>query len=372
MKHKKIIASLLAAAMIIGTASGFSTPVSAETTVEDAVIQSVENWFMENYEPFYDIIDEEFTVTRTHDNGGTTSYTVSVYCQTKLKSQEPEDIPYVKGLYDAMATQRATNAYAAIAATAIDDYVSTLDITDDYNVLTMDIVVEVSNNPVTRSQDSFTLYYQDGMDTQLSPIEDLELDSSEMYANGLADAQPIISEYAQKASTASTRGYSAYDRIAARDYAFRWTGSNVTSCYDHGYSCGMLQDRTKWNNSDYYYISTLVHDDCTDFVSQCMHAGGIPIDPGKWERFVDAANGWTWTYAPELRRYMVDKGYWDESDFYWANAGNILYQSDGGHIMLITLNDGVTNRFTAHTNDRYNYVFYDSSDFLYYAINISD
>ena len=43
MKYKKVIAALMAAAMIIGTASGFSTPVSAETTVEDAVIQSVEN-----------------------------------------------------------------------------------------------------------------------------------------------------------------------------------------------------------------------------------------------------------------------------------------------------------------------------------------
>ena len=372
MKYKKVIAALMAAAMIIGTASGFSTPVSAETTVEDAVIQSVENWFMDNYEPFYDIIDEEFAVTRTHDNGDTASYTVSVYCQTKLKSQKPEDIPYVKGLYDAMATQRATNAYAAIAETAIDDYVSTLDITDDYNVLTMDIVVEVSNNPVTRNQDSFTLYYQDGMNTQLSPIEDLELNSSEMYANGLADAQPIISEYAQNASIASTRGYSAYDRIAARDYAFRWTGSNVTSCYDHGYSCGMLQDRSKWNNSAYYFIENLTHNDCADFVSQCMHAGGIPIEAGKWQRFLDGNNGWTWTYVSSLRNYMTSKGYWDNSDFYWANAGNILYWNDSSHIALITLNDGVTNRFTAHTNDRYNYAFSDSNSYNYYAINISD
>lgn len=370
MKHKKIIASLLAAAMIIGTASGFSTPVSAETTVEDAVIQSVENWFMENYEPFYDIIDEEFTVTRTHDNGDTTSYTVSVYCQTKLKSQEPEDIPYVKGLYDAMATQRATNAYAAIAETAIDDYVSTLDITDDYNVLTMDIVVEVSNNPVTRSQDSFTLYYQDGMNTQLSPIDDLELDSSEMYANGLADAQPIISEYAQKASTASTRGYSAYDRIAARDYAIRWTGSDVRGCNVHTSGCTILQDSSKWNEAQYPYSSMFLHNDCANFVSQCLKAGGIPTSSGWYRNYNDFNT--TWIRVKELRDYMCNNNYWDESDFYWANAGNILYQSDGGHIMLITLNDGLTNRYTAHTNDRHDYAFVDSSKYLYYAINISD
>ena len=372
MKHKKIIATMMAIAMIIGATCGFSSPAAATMTVEDGVTQSVESWFMDNYGQYYDIIDEEFTITRTHDNGGTTNYTVSVYCQTKLKSQNPESLPYVRGLYDAVEARRNANVYSASAETAIDDYVSTLDITDDYNILTMDVVVEVSNSPATRSLASFALYYQDGMNTQLHPIEDVELDSNEMYLHGLADAAPIIEEYSQNASMISTRGYSSYDRIAARDYAFNWTGSSVTNCYDHGYTCGMLQDRSKWNNDSYYFIDTLTHSDCADFVSQCMYAGGIPIEPGKWQRFLDADYGWTWTYVPSLRNYMVDKGYWDTSSFYWANAGNILYWNDSSHIALITLNDGVTNRFTAHTNDRYNYVFYDSTGYNYYAIDISD
>ena len=103
-----------------------------------------------------------------------------------------------------------------------------------------------------------------------------------------------------------------------------------------------------------------------------MHAGGSPIEAGKWQRFLDGNNGWTWTYVSSLRNYMTSKGYWDNSYFYWANAGNILYWNDSSHIALITLNDGVTNRFTAHTNDRYHYAFSDSNSYNYYAINISD
>lgn len=43
MKYKKIIATMMAIAMLIGATSEISSPVVATMTVEDAVTQSVES-----------------------------------------------------------------------------------------------------------------------------------------------------------------------------------------------------------------------------------------------------------------------------------------------------------------------------------------
>lgn len=124
-------------------------------------------------------------------------------------------------------------------------------------------------------------------------------------------------------------------------------------CYD-GELYGVEYDY--WNNSDYPYFDNSCHSDCADFVSQAMHEGGIPIDPGKWERLLDGDYGWTWTFVPVLKDYMLDKGYWDLSNYANCNAGNILLTSSS-HIVMVVLNDGVTHRYAGHTRDRAYYQF---------------
>ena len=104
------------------------------------------------------------------------------------------------------------------------------------------------------------------------------------------------------------------------------------------------------------------------FVSQCLFAGGIPTESGKWQRFLDSGNGWTWTVVSSLKNYMTGKVYWDASTFAAANAGNILYWDDNSHIALITLNDSVTHRYTAHTSDRHNYQFTNTGRYDFYVI----
>lgn len=150
-----------------------------------------------------------------------------------------------------------------------------------------------------------------------------------------------------------------------------WTGSGITSCYDDGSSCGILQDRTQWNNTEYPYITTLKHSDCADFVSQCLCAGNIEPVNGKWERFNDKDNNWAWTYVSGLISYMTDEGYFTSSTFAKAAAGAVLTTSSS-HVVLITLNDTVTHRFTGHTNDRNNYQFTNTSGYSYYIIYQTD
>jgi len=247
--------------------------------------------------------------------------------------------------------------------TTPDHYVDEIDFSDEYTNLSLDLVISVSDS--SKGAD-LIMYYQDGMDTTLYPIEVLDLDSDQMYQAGKSLVDVVAADY--ESSTYSIKGYSSYDRVASRDYAWEWTGENVTSCYDDGPTCPIHQDRTQWNNDEYPYISNLKHDDCCDFVSQCMAKGGIPVDDGKWERFLDGDNGWSWTYVPGLVDYMTGEGYWDTSTFAAANAGNVLLWASEGHVALITLNDTVTHRYTAHTNDDHNTVFYDSATYVYYTI----
>lgn len=38
------------------------------------------------------------------------------------------------------------------------------------------------------------------------------------------------------------------------------------------------------------------------------------------------------------------------------------------HVVMIVLNDTITHQYSAHTNDRKQYVFYDNSSYEYYMV----
>ncbi|NLW16397.1 MAG: hypothetical protein GX033_01865 [Firmicutes bacterium] len=136
--------------------------------------------------------------------------------------------------------------------------------------------------------------------------------------------------------------YPNYDRIAARDYARRYT-SNVPFTAVYKYDCGanlnVYRDQTKWNSNYPKYC----HSDCANFVSQCLEAGGLPRDatwaPGKS----------AWISVSAMETYMLNKGYWKESDFQTAVAGAVIRMPS--HIVMISQNDTVTRTRCGHTND---------------------
>jgi RNA polymerase sigma-70 factor (ECF subfamily) len=366
---KSVFAFALVACLVFSAFPAYAINIDSNDTLsttvtavdnEKVVINMAVEWLNANYGEFYNIKDVHADIARTHKAESATNYTVAMTCMTQLKAASVEDLPFVQGIYAELSNQKSVSDTEKAAT---DKYVNQIDFTKEYTVLSIDIVISIG---VSSKGASLTMYYQDGMDSSLYPIEDVKPNAEQMYQDGKAAVNSILTAYLNVASPA---GYSSYDRIAAKGYALAWTDpTNVTSCYDDGTSCGFFQNRTLWNNSAYPYITNLKHDDCADYVSQCIYAGGIPIDSTKWDRFNDGPNGWSWTFVPGLKSYMTGKGYWDTSTFAAANAGNILYWADGTHVALITLNDTVTHRFTAHTNDRYNYQFSSSSSYVYYTI----
>ena len=147
-----------------------------------------------------------------------------------------------------------------------------------------------------------------------------------------------------------------YDRIAARDYAMRWSSdATYSQTCAHG---NHHIDMTKYNPAYQEYC----HQDCANYVSQALYAGGVPTD-SEWYPYSLA-----WRYVPSLWAYMYqDKGYWVTSNYASCNAGGIIVNvSEAGnryHVNMCVLNDTVNRAYAAHTNDR-RYTYYNENYWL--------
>lgn len=314
---------------------------------EHARLASIE-WFNTNYGKFYHLKNIYTEVFHHFKTDLSVKYYVAIRCETMLKATSVNELPYVQGMNQVLTAKSTNNMQANAITSYIDELKEYIDI---YTTLAIDIIVEVN-----QQTSAVTLYYQDGNSTILCPVSVLSLDSNAMKQDGISDANALIN----KVNLLSTKGYSNYDRIAARDYALSWS-SNVTSCVCGLSSCIPKYDNSYWNTN----YSGYAHTDCTNFVSQCMYAGDLPTDT-TW--YIGSS---TWRVGLTCRNYMVQAGYWDTSTFAAANAGNIIRWTDGSnHLGLITLNDTVTHRYTGHSRDRLNYVFDDSIYFPceYYTI----
>jgi RNA polymerase sigma-70 factor (ECF subfamily) len=336
-----------------------------DSVIESEVVAQATSWLNDNYGEFYNLRDVNADIVRVFENNSVTRYTVALSCETALKVKTVEELPFIKGLNSTLVGKSALSS--STERMAIDSYVSEIDAQiDEYRDLTVDVVVSIDK---TDENAPWTMYDQDGMETTLYDIDVLSLDAKEMYASGRSAASTIISKYTP---SIVARGYSLYNRTTASAYALKWVSSlNLTKCSDCGTNCGILQERSSWNNVSYPYFSLFMHNDCADFVSQAMSAGGLP-ESGTWFRTKKATTqdwGAAWTSVSSLKTWMTDSSrkYWDVSTYAACNAGNILLTSSS-HVVMITLNDTVTHRYTGHTNDRRDYAFSDSSGYLYYTI----
>jgi RNA polymerase sigma-70 factor (ECF subfamily) len=186
----------------------------------------------------------------------------------------------------------------------------------------------------------------------------------EMRANGVAQYEEILS-VAQSEVTRQLNATSAvvsvattpvYHRVTARDYANAWT-SNPT---------GATKDTTKWRTSNNPNATAPLYpangNDCANYVSQAIFAGGIP----KTDTSVSDAYHWfasqygcsaAWENCEHMYTFFnTYKEYWSTSSFANCNAGGVIFlkNSDGGryHVVMCVQNDTVDRKYSAHTHDK--------------------
>lgn len=368
-KFKKMmsvtLASCMAASALMMSAGAANTPVDTGTaTLAPNVISNttinqlkataqnaIEQFFRESDKDLYSLVGFRFDDGEVTQSDGSVQYKTTVTVSERLKAQSVEEMPYIAGYLDELGA----SSYATMAASdkaelaksafgldqdtalteaqqnVVDTFVQSMDTTvemfDEYIGETSDFSYHIKVSAPVAEPDNITLTGLDEFDNDVN-INEYELRSyDEIYRNGAEDAQAAVQSMMISPAWVATKinNYNSYNRIAARDYAYKYWSS-----YNPAYTS------YKGNGGD-----------CANFVSQCLHAGGIPTD-ATWK-----ADSVSWIRASAVPSYMMNKGYATKTSYTNATAGNFAYTSSGaGHAVLVTINDGAKIAYTAHTTDR--------------------
>ena len=368
-KFKKMmsvtLASCMAASALMMSAGAANTSVDTGTaTLAPNVISNttinqlkataqnaIEQFFRESDKDLYSLVGFRFDDGEVTQSDGSVQYKTTVTVSERLKAQSVEEMPYIAGYLDELGA----SSYATMAASdkaelaksafgldqdtalteaqqnVVDTFVQSMDTTvemfDEYIGETSDFTYHIKVSAPVAEPDNITLTGLDEFDNDVN-INEYELRSyDEIYRNGAEDAQAAVQSMMISPAWVATKinNYNSYNRIAARDYAYKYWSS-----YNPAYTS------YKGNGGD-----------CANFVSQCLHAGGIPTD-ATWK-----ADSVSWIRASAVPSYMMNKGYATKTSYTNATAGNFAYTSSGaGHAVLVTINDGAKIAYTAHTTDR--------------------
>lgn len=368
-KFKKMmsvtLASCMAASALMMSAGAANTPVDTGTaTLAPNVISNttinqlkataqnaIEQFFRESDKDLYSLVGFRFDDGEVTQSNGSVQYKTTVTVSERLKAQSVEEMPYIAGYLDELgassyATMAASDktelakstfgldqdtALTAAQQNVVDTFVQSMDATvemfDEYIGETSDFTYHIKVSAPVAEPDNITLTGLDEFDNDVN-INEYELRSyDEIYRNGAEDAQAAVQSMMISPAWVATKinNYNSYNRIAARDYAYKYWSS-----YNPAYTS------YKGNGGD-----------CANFVSQCLHAGGIPTDT-TWK-----ADSVSWIRASAVPSYMMNKGYATKTSYTNSTAGSFAYTSSGaGHAVLVTINDGAKIAYTAHTTDR--------------------
>lgn len=358
MKSRKIISMILAAV----AALSLCLPAFAASSLEDQVLAEVTSL----YDNDYDISDTTAQiVSSTENEDGSTTYLVDASFKRTLKETSASDMPYIQGLKEA-----AAELTDPVEIAAAEDYIAiwTAELEGNYIGVAQDtnvtLSVTIPQGISTRSAYTVVptdIQVFDDMTNNGFPLESIQPKSD---AELREDAQETIAQVAENADVQQMSTYAAlspiqyYDRIAARNYARKW------SC-----DSGSSKVHESCHNPDYKFYAG---SDCANFVSQCIHEGGLEIDDA-WYPYSS-----TWTTTGNsgwgLRQYLTGTGYFFHSNnVYDAFAGSVInfLNSDGsnmGHVGLIDQNDTQTITFCAHTSCRHSHTIPDYNRDFYVPI----
>jgi len=353
----------------------------SNSSVVNIVSEDLDRWIRENESLYYKDISVKSTPIESKIQPSSISYVIfDVNVQQMLKAQSPYELPVIQGMMNCLNSKKQylkqfqidyANRKLGDQLKELREYIGRA---EELNaVFKVEFYVDTKGNI---DQNSIKFYTQ-------TPDGDTFLDASilqsgtpeDLQRQGFKRMEKIIEESGQNGLLSTTSSYyDAYDRITAGDYADTWTSNPPYDAWDdtHGYppdpndqydpNSGAWWDTTHWNNEQ-YTLSRYFASDCADYVSQALHAGGIPMDTiydtNHWwydnSKPVSSYDNCPWVYVPELRNYMVSHGYFYPSTFDSANKGCVAIEKHNNHVVMITQNDTINRALSAHTTDRKHY-----------------
>ncbi len=366
---KKALCIILVFVLSLGFCS-FAYAISVENLVADAVLGAITKPF----EEYYSISNATARVVGIQSDGQTASYTIDVLFSRTLKAEKAEDLPSIQGMIDAKESISDTNlrneVESYITSRIVDLNENYIGVSQDTSATLLIALPSIMLDPLLRSVPSISIddimFEDEWSDSIISAVHILPPSADQQYSAGEELVREYLTsrkDYCEKSGSfrnmppTDNLTIMSYNRVTARNYARTWSCSlGITGAHS---SC--------WNSLNYLYLDT----DCANFVSQCMHEGGLPTD-SDWYPY---SSYWSTTgnYGNGLRNYVSDNHlFFHTTNISKAFAGSIINKlnSDGsnvGHVGLIDQNDTITVTFCAHDTCQHSAVVSDWSYKDYYV-----
>nr|WP_256124277.1 amidase domain-containing protein [Paenibacillus chitinolyticus] len=361
---------LLISAFTTTSAFAQTSPGGAKDDLyQKAVQKEVENFVKKAYTPYYTINSIQLSTSDYSVKDNRLTARVNISLNKTLKAKSVDELPYVKGLKSKLNVLKLRkDASSTDAEQVVNDrmkdlqeYIGTSTDQNDSFRITAPIV---NGSPDLKNAN---LEFLNGLVDWIPTDYFIPSNESSMIENGekfvteaVTTNKNFLVKSPAEASLVQPLAAVTYDRIAARDYANKWT-SNTTNA--SGY------DTSKWN-PNYAKHTENGGVDCANYVSQSIYAGGIPTD-STWK---PESLAWVNTgrnISNGLKQYMVDtKGYFYKTTKATTPAGGFISALNYSHVMFVVANDTVTMQFSAHTNDRLKASFanFSASEYEFYYI----
>lgn len=370
---KKLLTLALALVCTVGTnyMSVYATSVSDD--MQQQSIDFVKDFVSNTYEGEYNLLEVNSDILSADVEGSTAQVVVKTNFVKMLVEEDVHDLPFIKGMTKSVvALEKARSTDAALARYVLDEQVEAM---SEY------IGAQQEQNEIFRV--SFDVSDTDlsdatlevlGLGDEYIPAEYFGPKSSaEQYMYGqielqknvdytkeaLAIAYPEVDVMSASAlDTMAAKATVSYDRIAARNYANKYTSE-----------CGTSYNTAYWN-PNYVWHTENGGVDCANYVSQAIYAGGIPKD-NTWKPESTAWINTGKNNSGGLTHYMVNKGYFKASTQSACAAGGFMSHTDFSHVIFIVANDGKDLLFSSHTADRLKQSFAGNyyKNMNYYYIN---
>ncbi|SFH31450.1 Putative amidase domain-containing protein [Desulfotomaculum arcticum] len=323
-----------------------------ELIINDFIGQDTElrNW---------ELLDQQINHIASAQSGQDVSITFHIERKHLLKFAKAEDSPALKGRLKYIQNngkQLSANALAKankeieIWKRDLNEYITTPQHCSDHIKVTATLDANDKVIP-----DTIKFYAEDPVGNFL-PTRLQDIPSNETVEQNAFDTikENVITQEGMVEPSAIVN----YDRIAARDYVRKWVANTSKPCEPDSET---VQDKSNYNPAYTAYTCN----DCANFVSQGLNAGGIPTD-STWKPYTSA-----WINVTSQANYMVAKTYWiATTNLNDCVAGFPFRIKSYEHVMMMSYNDGTTRKYCGHSSDRYDEKWTGgTANAYYYRIN---
>ncbi len=147
-------------------------------------------------------------------------------------------------------------------------------------------------------------------------------------------------------------GYDFIKKSVKRKWKKIRYNNDKAICYADRYSSNPFKtgiNEKRWNKKYKPY-----ENDCANFVSQCLYAGGVK----ETKRWFPGSFYWIRTGSPKYRDtsgvsdYMQNIRRFYKTNYSAISAGGFICMIKESHVVFVASNDSITILFNGHTNDR--------------------